>query len=62
MEILSILSKSSLESGEVTHACDPSPWELEVGESGVGGQFQLHKVLSQKKTKGVGNNWRLIYM
>lgn len=55
MEILSILSKSGLEPGEVTHACDPSPCELEVGESGVGGQFQLHKALSQKKTKGVGN-------
>lgn len=55
MEILSILSKSGLEPGEVTHACDPSPCKLEVGESGVGGQFQLHKALSQKKTKEVGN-------
>lgn len=34
MEILSILNKSGLEPGEVTHACDPSPWELEVGKSG----------------------------
>lgn len=62
MEICSILNKSGLEPGEVTHACDPSPWELEVGKSGVGGQFQLHKALSQKKTKGVGNYWGLIHM
>lgn len=35
----------------VAHICNPSPWELEVGESGVQGQLTTQQVLGHPELR-----------